>query len=83
MYNSSGKSVAEIGYNADGRVEVAVRDAAGNAVAFLTSSENAGANLNLTDPKGEGVFTAGWFGKEGGACVNTESGGWARICHWK
>jgi hypothetical protein len=44
---------------------------ANNPVAFLTESTHAGGgNVTTTNPAGEGVFSAGYDGDEGSACVD-------------
>lgn len=54
---------------------VVVRNSSGTSVAFITSNAEGG-NVTTTNPGGEGIFSAGWNGEEGGACVNTKSGLW-------
>lgn len=58
-----------------GEGAVVVRAPSGLAVAHMTSNDGGG-NVTTTNPGGEGVFSAGWNGQEGAACVNTKSGQW-------
>ncbi len=51
----------------DGKGVIAVRNKAGNAVAFLTeSSQGEGGNVTLTDPAGNGIVSAGYSASDQG-----------------
>jgi hypothetical protein len=77
VYGESDKSAAGVGVDDDGQGVVAVRDGGGKAVAFLKgSSSGQGGNVTVTNPAGDGVFSAGWNGEEGAACVNLKNGMW-------
>jgi hypothetical protein len=77
VYGKSDSALASIGVDDNGQGVVAVRDGAGKAVAFLTgSSSGQGGNVTATNPAGDGVFSAGWNGEEGAACVNLKNGMW-------
>jgi hypothetical protein len=77
VFGKSDSALASIGVDDNGQGVVAVRDGAGKAVAFLTgSSSGQGGNIMATNPAGDGVFSAGWNGEEGAACVNLKNGMW-------
>jgi hypothetical protein len=77
VFGKGASALAEIKVDDNGQGVVAVRDGTGKAVAFLTgSSSGQGGNVTATNPAGDGVFSAGWNGEEGAACVNLKSGMW-------
>lgn len=55
----------------NGKGEVAVFNSSGMPIAFLDESDKhaGGGNVTLTDPAGNGVFSAGFDGEQGAACV--------------
>lgn len=78
VFNSGGQSIASIGAESDGRGLVTVRNNAGMSVASLAVSDkvaNAG-RLTVNDAAGNGVFSAGYDGEQGAACVNRKNGLW-------
>lgn len=59
-----------------GKCIAGVRNAAGISVARLQESSNSGGNVTVTDPGGDGVFSAGAANDGGGeACLNRVTGG--------
>ncbi len=70
----SDTSVATMG-RYDGKGVVAIFNQAGKVVAFLTEKDNHGGSVTVADPAGEGVFSAGFTGDGGNACIsNTKRG---------
>lgn len=61
-----------------GRGAAIVWNAAKIPIAYLTESDKVAGTGNVTvaDGAGAGVFSAGYTGSEGSACVNTKSGLW-------
>jgi hypothetical protein len=70
LNDASGNVASALAVTGDDKGIVAVFHA-NNPVAFLTESTHAGGgNVTTTNPAGEGVFSAGYDGDEGSACVD-------------
>lgn len=71
-----GKGIAEMGAEQDGRAYVTVYNPSGISVAALAISDkikNVG-RITVNDAAGNGVFSAGWVGDGGAACLNGKGG---------
>jgi hypothetical protein len=80
-YASGNKALAMMGSRGGNKGIVTVYNPVGKAIAFLTESDTSagGGNVSAADPGG-GVFSAGFSGDGGNACVNRgKNGGSASV----
>lgn len=54
----------------EGRGLVRVNNQTGKAVAFLIEKDNQGGSVTVADPNGDGIFSAGFTGDGGNACIS-------------
>jgi len=59
----------------EGKGVVVAYNQAGKAIAFLTEKDNHGGSVTVADPAGDGVFSAGFTGDGGNACVSNRKRG--------
>ena len=59
----------------EGKGVVVAYNQAGKAIAFLTEKDNHGGSVTVADPSGDGVFSAGFTGDGGNACVSNRKRG--------
>ena len=73
-YNAAGDMVGSLG-TIGGKGLIAVFSGK-HAVAFMTESDKhpGGGNVTTTNPAGEGIFSAGFTGEGGDACINRKTG---------
>lgn len=71
-YGAGGVPLAGLQSTDDGRGQISVFNKSGMPIAFLSESDKhpGGGNVTAADPGGSGVFSAGYDGLEGEACVD-------------
>lgn len=77
IYAGSDNAVAGMSTYGGGKGLVGVFNQS-NAIAFLSESDKhpGGGNLTVSDPGGNGIFSAGFTGEAGDACVTRKNGLW-------